>query len=267
LDNVIFDLSSTLREIKAAILEAYSRKAEPASKRIEARVIGLYLPGHLARSHTTNIRSPDSLTTSMLFMIISRLLAVAAWSTLVGAQTFQSVVPVDGNTVIIAISTDPIAGTVPVVIETLAPITDTAAVSTPLVTPAPVPSTAAATSTPLAAPAPAVTTTTPRVVGQPDPTTGVAGPTTYRYTTTDMNGQTIVLTDTYTPTYNVGTVSTPVVPGTIIPYDQYTSMYGGGSGSGSGSGRTPSGAVRQFASFGVSASAIICVLGGIAVLL
>lgn len=80
-----------------------------------------------------------------------------------------------------------------------------------------------------------------------------------------MNGQTIVLTDTYTPTYNVGTVSTPVVQGTIIPYDQYTSMYGGGSGSGSGS--KPSGAVRQFASFGVSASAIICILGGIAVLL
>lgn len=78
-----------------------------------------------------------------------------------------------------------------------------------------------------------------------------------------MNGQTTVVIDTYTPTYNAGTISTAVAAGTIIPYEQYTSLYGGGSGSGS----VPSGAVRQFATFGASASAIICVLGGIVLLL
>ncbi|KAF8604199.1 hypothetical protein BDV93DRAFT_606217 [Ceratobasidium sp. AG-I] len=197
----------------------------------------------------------------MHFTTIPRLLAAAAWLALVRAQTFQSTVPVpDGNTVVISVSSDPIAGTVPVVIGTVSevlPVTDSAAASTPLATQTP------AATTPAATTAPGVTTTTPRVVGTPGATTDEAGPTTYRYTTTDANGQPVVMTDTYTPTYNVGTVSTAVAVGTIMPYDQYTSIYGGGSGSGS----TPSGAIKQLATFGASASAVICILGGIVLLL
>ncbi|KAG8743667.1 hypothetical protein FRC10_011636 [Ceratobasidium sp. 414] len=168
----------------------------------------------------------------MMFTTVPRLLVAAAWLTFASAQTFLSTVPVIGTL------TDP--GTTPA--------------ATPGVTPTAtsVPGTTT-TTTPLATSAPAVTTTTPRVVGQPGSTVADPGPTTYRYTTTDANGATIVLTDTFTPSYGVTTIQTTAPAGTIIPYDQYTSMYGSGSNGGSIS----SGATRQFAALGTGATVVI----------
>ncbi|KAG9098394.1 hypothetical protein FRC06_006445 [Ceratobasidium sp. 370] len=197
----------------------------------------------------------------MMFTTVSRLLVTATWLTFASAQTLLSTVPVPGgNTEILSVSTDPVGNTVPVVVGTLVgPGTTPAATPGPPAS-TPVPGT---TTTPLATSAPAVTTTTPRVVGQPGPTAQDPGPTTYRYTTTDANGATIVITDTFTPSYGVTTIPTTAPAGTIIPYDQYTSAYGGGSNGGAIS----SGAARRFAAFGVGATVVMCVLGGVTLLL
>ncbi|KAG8694140.1 hypothetical protein FRC08_008687 [Ceratobasidium sp. 394] len=111
----------------------------------------------------------------MMFMNAPRLLAAAAWLTFASAQTFLSTVPVpDGNTEVLSVSTDLVGNTVPIVVGTLTgPGTTPAA--TPGLTPTPTPAPGAST-TPLATSAPAVTTTTPRVVGQPGPTGQVSDP-------------------------------------------------------------------------------------------
>ncbi|KAB5596181.1 hypothetical protein CTheo_453 [Ceratobasidium theobromae] len=158
-------------------------------------------------------------------MIVLRLFAAAVCLTLARAQvTVPSVVP-DGNTVVVSMSSDPALGTVPVVIATLSAAPQTTAR--------------------------AETSTTPRVVGQPGPTDEDPGPTTYRYTTTLANGETVVITDTFTPSYGVTTIQTTAPAGTIIPYDQYTSIYGGGSGN------QLNNAIRRLAAFGAGASAIV----------
>ncbi|CAE6455790.1 unnamed protein product [Rhizoctonia solani] len=144
---------------------------------------------------------------------------------------------VNGNTVVLSISTDVVGGTTPVVVSTQAPVgapaTTTPVLSITPVATSPVASAPVATSsqttqvvqtTPTTAP-----TTTPRVVGQPQPTTGEAGPTIYTYTTVDANGNTQTSTDTYTPTYGATSVAHSVPAGTIIPYSAYTSAYGGSS--------------------------------------
>ncbi|CAE6492770.1 unnamed protein product [Rhizoctonia solani] len=159
-------------------------------------------------------------------MFSLRLFAAATLLAIARAQVTST--DVNGNPVVVSgsdplgIST-PVASTDPVG----APATTTPAVSTPAAT-APAP-TAPQTTQAVPTTANAVTTTTPRVVGQPDPTTGEAGPTIYTYTTVDANGNTQIFVDTYTPTYDVTTVPFSPSAGTILPYDQYTSIYGGGS--------------------------------------
>ncbi|KAJ1307662.1 hypothetical protein OPQ81_001755 [Rhizoctonia solani] len=141
-------------------------------------------------------------------MISVRILTAAVLLAFTRAQSLST--DLNGNTIVV---TAPVAGsTVP-------------ALTTPGLTTSSVATSQAAQTTPNA-----VTTTTPRVVGQPGPTTGEAGPTIYTYTTVDGNGNTQTLVDTYTPTYDVTTVPYSAPAGTIIPYDQYTSIYGGGSG-------------------------------------
>ncbi|KAG8692570.1 hypothetical protein FRC09_011106 [Ceratobasidium sp. 395] len=200
----------------------------------------------------------------MMFMTAPRLIAAAAWLAFASAQ-FTSVDPA-GNSVIVSGSIDATGGTVPVAVGTVAPGTPgaptpgapppaaTTPVSTPASSPAPVPTSA-----------PAATSTTPRVVGQPGPTAGEPGPTTYRYTTVDANGATVVLTDTYTPSYGVTTLSTVPPAGSIMPYDQYTAMYGGGSGGGGGG--LGNSAARQYLPFGIRATVVMCILGGVTMLL
>ncbi|EUC54656.1 hypothetical protein RSOL_064060 [Rhizoctonia solani AG-3 Rhs1AP] len=173
-------------------------------------------------------------------MFSARILAISACFALAGAQILST--DVNGNTVVVSISTDVVGGTAPIVVSTQAPVgvpATTPALSTAPLTTA-TPTTQAAATTANAAP-----TTTPRVVGQPEPTTGEAGPTIYTYTTVDANGNTQTGIDTYTPTYDVTSVVHSVPAGTVIPYSQYTSMYGGnltGSNQINGAGRQWAGA-------------------------
>ncbi|KAH7341648.1 hypothetical protein B0J17DRAFT_647396 [Rhizoctonia solani] len=181
-------------------------------------------------------------------MFSLRILAAAALLAIARAQVLST--DVNGNTIVV--STTPVA-TDPVGV----PATTTPAVSTPVATvPAP---TAPQTSQAVPTTANAVTTTTPRVVGQPEPTGGEAGPTIYTYTTVDANGNTQILVDTYTPTYDVTTVPFSPSAGTILPYDQYTSIYGGGS---AGTNQL-NGAGQQWA----GAGALIGVVAGMALVL
>ncbi|TCD65558.1 hypothetical protein EIP91_002522 [Steccherinum ochraceum] len=84
----------------------------------------------------------------------------------------------------------------------------------------------------LAAPAAATTatTTTPEgqqgPVGQPPVTSGPAPPTVYQYTTTDANGNTVAIQDTFTPTF--GPTQPPSAPasGTILSFSQWLSQIG-----------------------------------------
>ncbi|ELU40736.1 hypothetical protein AG1IA_05245 [Rhizoctonia solani AG-1 IA] len=98
-------------------------------------------------------------------------------------------------------------------------------------------------------------TTTPRVVGQPAPTLASPEPTIYTYTTVDASGNTQTFVDTYTPTYDVTTVPFSAPAGTILPYGEYTSMYGG-----SGTGNQLNSAGRLWA----GASALIGAVTGLA---
>ena len=63
-------------------------------------------------------------------------------------------------------------------------------------------------------------------VGQPLPT--VSGvPTVYHYTTTDANGQTTVIRDTFTPSFPPSTnPPPPTASGTILPYSSWLSIIG-----------------------------------------
>ncbi|KAG9092403.1 hypothetical protein FRC07_011676 [Ceratobasidium sp. 392] len=195
----------------------------------------------------------------MMFMNFPRLIAAAALFSFAGAQIPTS----EGSTVVA--SSNPVTDPGAPAQSTVAP-TSPAPAPVPGVTTTPVATSAPAV--PTSAAAPTATTSTPRVVGAPGPTGGDPGPTTYRYTTTDANGATTVIIDTYTPSYGVIT-STPIPSaGSIMPYDQYTSLYGGGSGGTGGKGLGSS-AVRQYTAVGtgVTAAVVMCILGGVTMLL
>ncbi|KAG8687178.1 hypothetical protein FRC11_007641 [Ceratobasidium sp. 423] len=194
----------------------------------------------------------DDLRTLMPAMFPVRLFAAAACLALARAQILST--DQNGNTVVMSISTDLVGGTTPVAESTIPAATTAPTLSTTSAATAPL-----TTSQAVQTSANAVTTTTPRVVGQPQPTTGVAGPTIYTYTTVDGNGNTQILTDTYTPTYDVTTVPHSAPAGTIIPYDQYTSIYGSGS---TGSSQI-NGACQQWA----GAGALIGVVAGMVLVL
>ncbi|KAH8093712.1 hypothetical protein BXZ70DRAFT_948921 [Cristinia sonorae] len=63
-------------------------------------------------------------------------------------------------------------------------------------------------------------------VGQPPVTTGPAPPTVYQYTTVDADGDTVVLHDTYTPTYAPSVPPIATGTGTILDYSQWLSAVG-----------------------------------------
>ncbi|CAE6370410.1 unnamed protein product [Rhizoctonia solani] len=151
-------------------------------------------------------------------MFSTRLFAAAALFALARGQ-ITSTDP-NGNTVIVSISTDLVGGTTPIIVSTVAPNP-----AVPPVATTPAATQPAQTTTQAAAP-----TTTPRVVGQPAPTAASPEPTIYTYTTVDGSGNTQTFIDTYTPSYDVTTVPFSAPAGTIIPYDQYTSIYGGSGG-------------------------------------
>ncbi|TDL25644.1 hypothetical protein BD410DRAFT_784684 [Rickenella mellea] len=63
-------------------------------------------------------------------------------------------------------------------------------------------------------------------VGQPPPTVA-GGVTTYKYTTTDANGDMTVIHDTFTPSFaTTGTPAKPTLSGTIMQYSAFLSMVG-----------------------------------------
>lgn len=62
-------------------------------------------------------------------------------------------------------------------------------------------------------------------VGQPAPT-GAATPTVYTYTTTNANGQTVGVVDTFTPTFYQSQQSPTLLTGTILNYSSWLSMVG-----------------------------------------
>jgi hypothetical protein len=62
-------------------------------------------------------------------------------------------------------------------------------------------------------------------VGQPAPT-GVQGPTVYTYTTTDANGVTIAVVDTFTPSFATGPQTRTLMSGTILGYSSWLGIIG-----------------------------------------
>jgi hypothetical protein len=62
-------------------------------------------------------------------------------------------------------------------------------------------------------------------VGQPA-ATGVQTPTVYTYTTTNANGVTTAVIDTFTPTFYQSAQSSPLSTGTILDYSQWLSIIG-----------------------------------------
>jgi len=86
---------------------------------------------------------------------------------------------------------------------------------------------AASTTTPAAVAPPPDTPINQGPVGQPGPTI-TDQPTVYRYTTTDGNGDTTVVTDTFTPTFpaSSGTPPPPSSTGTILNYSSWLSIIG-----------------------------------------
>jgi len=67
-----------------------------------------------------------------------------------------------------------------------------------------------------------VTSATPVTVTNP---LGPAPPTVYSYTTVDGNGNTEVIVDTFTPTYQPTVYPTSYLPGTILAWSDFTSLY------------------------------------------
>lgn len=89
---------------------------------------------------------------------------------------------------------------------------------------------AAATTAATTSPTTTATTTAAQVqgpVGQPASTPLTpGGPTPYTYTTTDANGNTVIGTATFTPSFPATTPYTPSVTGTVLGYSQWLSMVG-----------------------------------------
>lgn len=88
----------------------------------------------------------------------------------------------------------------------------------------------AATTAPTTSPTATATTTAGQVqgpVGQPASTPLTpGGPTPYTYTTTDANGNTVISTATFTPSFPATTPYTPSGTGTVLGYSQWLSMIG-----------------------------------------
>lgn len=84
-------------------------------------------------------------------------------------------------------------------------------------------------------------------------------------------GDTIAVVDTFTPTFPTTSSFTPVSTGTVLPYSQWLSIYGGGAAP-SGSAAAAVGAAQAASSsrrnvgrswVGISAGWIVGLLGGV----
>ncbi len=88
----------------------------------------------------------------------------------------------------------------------------------------------AATTAPTTALTATATTTQAQVqgpVGQPGTTPLTpGGPTPYTYTTTDANGNPVIATATFTPSFPATTPYTPTGSGTVLGYSQWLSVIG-----------------------------------------
>lgn len=110
----------------------------------------------------------------------------------------------------------------------------------------------------------AVATTAPGQgpVGQPAPT-GVATATVYTYTTTDANGVTTGIVDTFTPTYYQSQQSPTPTTGTILNYSSWLSMVG--TNTAASSSQQASGATIKYmsgGSYGVLLAVLSSIVGG-----
>jgi len=93
----------------------------------------------------------------------------------------------------------------------------------------------------------------------PAPVANVLGPApaiVYTYTTVDAAGDTLVVTDTFTPTYQPTVSPTSYLSGTVLPYSVWNSIYGVKSSSNSTSSGSKSGANRRAAFEGASTAVI-----------
>jgi len=113
---------------------------------------------------------------------------------------------------------------------------------------------------------PTTTTTTEPVdqgpVGQPAPT-GAATPTIFTYTTTDANGVTTAVIDTFTPSFIQSAQSPVLSTGTILDYSQWLSIVGTNTNNAQAAQAT-SGQLPLLPSgwYGVLGAAASCVVSG-----
>lgn len=98
-------------------------------------------------------------------------------------------------------------------------------------------------------------------VGQPAPT-GAQSPTVYTYTTTDANGVTTAVIDTFTPTFFQSTHSPVLSTGTILDYSSWLSMVGTNTGNAQATQAT-GGQLSMLPSAwrGVLGAAVSCIFG------
>ncbi|KAJ3476138.1 hypothetical protein NLI96_g11370 [Meripilus lineatus] len=139
---------------------------------------------------------------NVLFYFLSFALSVIS----VRSQTITTT-NAQGATIVQVISTDPVALTpVTSIVQTLAatptspPSVVTASIGGPDVQQGP--------------------------VGQPAPTLQQAPSTVYTYTTTDANGNTVAIVDTYTPSFPSSRPPVRITSGSILPYSEWLSLVG-----------------------------------------
>ncbi|KAF8501478.1 hypothetical protein F5888DRAFT_1672548 [Russula emetica] len=129
-----------------------------------------------------------------------------------------------GNTIVEQVTTNALGQTITQILQTLGGAATTSASQT-----AQTLSTAATTAA-TTSPTTTATTTAAAVqgpVGQPASTPLTpGGPTPYTYTTTDANGNPVIGTATFTPSFPATTPYTPSGTGTVLGYSQWLSIIG-----------------------------------------
>ncbi|KIP10980.1 hypothetical protein PHLGIDRAFT_125118 [Phlebiopsis gigantea 11061_1 CR5-6] len=162
----------------------------------------------------------------MAISLLHRLYSIFMFFALMTSTLSQTVTTTDalGETIVADVTVDPNLGLpTTIVLETLTdgglPTSLPTTSSTPLTS-----TTTPATATPVVV-TPATTPDQVGPVGAPPTTTG-DGPTVYTYTTTNPNGATIAVIDTFTPVYAPSTPFTPATTGTIWDFSSYVAAAG-----------------------------------------
>lgn len=150
----------------------------------------------------------------------SPLIVILSFTTSVLSQQLITTTNAAGVSIVEQVTTNAFGQSVTQVLQTLGGAVTTSASQT---------TQTAATTAPTTSPTATATATTAiqGPVGQPG-TTPVTpgGPTPYTYTTTDANGNTVIATATFTPSFPATTPYTPTGSGTVIGYSQWLSMIG-----------------------------------------